>query len=557
MNKKILLLSWLFINFAFATVPASVDRSDIAIGQSFTLTIDITNTNSNPDLTALNNNFNVFGTNSTTQTDITNGHMSSQKSYIINLSPKNSGQQTIPAIKVGNDTTAPITINVTEPSKAEQALQKSQIFVEAKVNNQTTYIGVPLIYTLKLYYSVGISNVRISNIEVKKATFQQLDKASQYSENIKGTNYQVYEQKLQITPNQTGDITIPQVNISGITADNSDGFLNQLQPKPFNIAAKAINIKVKPIPAGISASEWFPAKQVNINESKPSGGGSTTLKLGQPITRTIIIQALGVPFTSIPEIKLTTPNNVNAYPDKTATNNSFSGNDLLSTKVFKVAYIPTRAGDVEFPETTIKWWDITSNSLKTAVIPGKTYTILNENGSTLDTSSTTASQTPELKTPVTHPKKNTVSNQSNKIWLYMTILFAVLWLATLITMLILLRKKPKINQPNNNVENNKLSSQKKALELIHSAARAKDITALNTALVQWATIYWHKKIYTVLDIRDLSTNQVLNKLLDKFNQTLYRGTAFEKFDDLAHEIDKLGCTKPEKSNSGLKELYPE
>ncbi|HLX53652.1 MAG TPA: BatD family protein, partial [Aquella sp.] len=385
MNKKILLSFWLFINFilvnnAIAVVSATVDRSTLGLGQSLTLTIDAGKSNSEPDLSSLNNNFDVLGTSTSSQTSIINGSVSSQKNYVISLSPKNTGKQNIPAIKVGNDTTAPISINVTKQSISEQAVQKSQIFIDAKALSKPSYIGVPFIYSMKLYYSVGLTNVSMSDINITGATIQPLGKSAQYSENLKGVNYQVLEQKFQITPNQSGNITIPPIKIKGATMDNDieNSFFSMSRPKPFSIASKATIISIKPIPVGITQDQWFPAKQVTVSENQPNT--STTIKLGQPITRTITVAAIGVPDTSIPNLNLITPPNVNAYPDKTVANTSSNGNDLLATKVFKVAYIPTQAGTITFPETSIKWWDITSGTLKTAVIPAKTYTILNENG---------------------------------------------------------------------------------------------------------------------------------------------------------------------------------
>lgn len=555
MNKKILIVLWFFINFTFATVPASINHSDLTFGQSLTLTIDVSHANGNPDLSVLKNNFDVFGTSSSSQTSITNGHINSQKSFIINLSPKNSGKQIIPAIKVGNDLTAPITINVKQQSAQNIAMQKKQIFVDGKVNNSSTYIGVPLIYSLKLYYAVSISNVNITNMNIKEATVELLDKPIQYAEDINGTDYQVYEQKLQITPNQAGNIAIPPINITGISSDNDTGmFFNRSQPKHFNVASKTINVTVKPIPSNISPDQWFPAKQVSINESQSVA--DTTIKLGQPITRTIVVKAMGVPFTSIPEIKLTTPKNVNAYPDKTVTSNSFSGDDVASSKVFKIAYIPTQAGTIDFPDTTIKWWDITSDSLKTIVIPGKTYTILNENGKVLDASAVAAQQLATLEhTEVKPVQKSTANSKLDKIWFYLTIIFALLWLFTIFISIILLRKK-SIIKTDNDAATEKLANEKKALALISSACHDKDIKALNSALVQWASLHWHRKIYTVLDIKDLSANNTLNALIDQFNHTLYRGSTFDKFDALEREINLLANAHQQQQNSKIKELYP-
>ncbi len=566
MNKKflhslgLLLISLALINFAHATIPASVDRSTPGIGQSFTLTIDASKANSDPDLNPLNANFEVLGTSTSSQTSIVNGNVSSQKSFIINLAPKNPGKQFIPAITVGNDKTAPIAIEVTKPTAREQAIQKSQIFVDTKVIGKPSYIGIPFVYTMKLYFSVNISNVNMADINISGATIKPLEKSTQYSENIQGVNYRVLEQKFQVTPNQSGNITIPPIKINGSTMsdDMGDSFFAISRPKPFSVSSKAVAIVIKPLPTGVTQDEWFPAKQVMVSENQPNT--SNTIKLGQPITRTVTVSAIGVPDTSIPNLNLVTPPNVNAYPDKTISNTSTSGNDLLATKVFKVAYIPTQAGTINFPETVVKWWDIGSGQPKTAIIPAKTYTILNENGKAVASTpaqpgtNNTSTSTPAAASTQTPTVPQTISEQKN-IWFYIAIIIALLWVITILISVILFRRKPATVIPKT-TETDKISNEKKAKNLVISACKDRNIAALNSALISWATLHFERKIYTVLDIKDISGNVTLNKLIEEFNQTLYKGSSFDKFEAMAHEIDMFAINKKGSSSKGLNELYP-
>ncbi|MCC2624559.1 MAG: hypothetical protein K0R14_432 [Burkholderiales bacterium] len=556
---RLLLISLAFINFANAIIPASVDRSTPGLGQSFTLTIDASKANSDPDLSPLNTNFEILGTSTSSQTSIVNGNVSSQKSFIISLSPKNPGKQTIPSITVGNDKTAPIAIEVTKPNAREQAIQKSQIFVDTKILGKPSYIGIPFVYTMKLYFAVNISNVNMADINITGATIKPLEKSTQYSENIQGINYRVLEQKFQITPNQSGNITIPPIKISGstMTDDIGNDFFAIPRPRPFSVSSKAVAVAIKPLPSGVTQDEWFPAKQVMVSENQPNT--SNTIKLGQPITRTVTVSAVGVPDTSIPNLNLVTPPNVNAYPDKTVANTSTSGNDLLATKVFKVAYIPTQAGTITFPETIVKWWDMNTGMQKTAALPAKTYTVLNENGKAQDTTvaqantNNTNAPASSITNQVTQ-QPQALSNQKN-IWFYIAIIIALVWVITILICIILFRKKP-VAIDNKAVETDKLNSEKKAKDMVLIACKDRNITALNTALIGWATLHFGKKIYTILDIKDISGNIALKKLIEEFNQTLYKGSSFDKFDALAHEIDMLAINKAATGSEGLKELYP-
>lgn len=160
-NKKILIapLLFLLVKFALATVPASVDHSTLSLGQSLTLTIQLPSFSDRPNIDVLKNNFDVYGSSTSSQTNIINGHISSQSTQTVNLVPKYPGQQLIPAIKVGSDTTAPIQIEVLPPSKEEIALKNKEVNLEASIASQSSYVGVPVVYSVKLYYSVPIANL--------------------------------------------------------------------------------------------------------------------------------------------------------------------------------------------------------------------------------------------------------------------------------------------------------------------------------------------------------------------------------------------------------------
>lgn len=552
MNKKILLTLALImlLNFAEATVSASVDRTSLQIGQSLTLTINTTNANGDPDLNSLKTNFEVYGTSTSSQMSIVNGQTSSQKALTVSLMPKNPGKQLIPAIKVGNDMTAPIQINVIPQSANDKHLENSQIFLEANINNKSTYVDVPVLYSIKLYYSVQLSNLSMAPLDIKNAQIKPLGKATQYQANLHGQTYQVVEQQFLITPSSAGEINIPPAQIRGSQLDNngqSGNFFGMVASKPLSVKSKSLSLHVNAIPNNISISDWFPAKNVNIHEDWSVN--TTSLKIGDPITRTITIEASGVPDTSIPDISIPAPKGLNAYPDKTISNNSV-GNDtnLLSSKVFKIAYIPTESGSVIFPEVNVKWWDITSDSLKTVSIPAKNYTIINSGNKVAvpHIASTTSS-------------KATLSVKTGNKWYYISIALAILWLISMFGGILLFKKRKQVSRVTkiDNKAITKAISEKNALANIYKACANRDLQALNLNLIEWAKCHFKHAIYTVSDISDIVDSPELRALINKLNLALYRGDVFDDFANLKQEIEKLIKTKDVNNNdNALKELYP-
>jgi hypothetical protein len=556
-NKKIFIgiLLLLLFNFSEATVSASVDRSNLSQGQNLTLSIDITDSNGSPNIDGLRNDFDIYGTSTSSQTSIINGSISSKKTFIVNLLPKKPGKQTIPPISVGNETTSPIEINVTETSTAEQVDQDSQVFVEAKSQSKSTYIGVPIVYIMKLYYSVSLNNLQMSNLNIPDAEIKSLGKESRYSEKVNGNNYDVIELKLLITPKKAGTLSIPPVKISGLIAgDNMGDIFAMARAKPFNITSKPQSLSVKDIPSSSNKATWLPAKQLNMNEIWSVN--SPTLKIGQPVSRTILVQAIGNSSTAIPEINVATPKGINAYPDKPVNDDSVNSDGLVGTKTFKITYIPTKSGNIEFPSVTVKWWDINSDSYKTAIVPAKSYAVVDENGQMA------AESKPIQVTPasaaVKKPLTKSTKQHNSLSWYYIAVAFIVLLLIALI--IIVIRRKIRTASDNGgNPPTNKLTNEKKSFTQLQKTFASRDLNLLNTALIHWASIHWQRKIYTVSDIAELTNNEKISNLINKFNQALYRGETFTEFEALEHEIEIIARAKQQSKQGAeeeLKEFYP-
>lgn len=589
MNKKILLTSLLLllIRVSLAIVPANVDRTELPFGQSLTLTITLPNSN-RPNLDILNQDFEVYGTSTSSQTSIINGHISSQHTLSVNLMPKRQGALIIPAIKVGNDATLPIQIKVAKPAKVDENVRTSKVFVEASIKDQNAYVGTPIQFNVRIYYTVPLNNLTMAPLEIGNAQIQTQGKSIQYQANENGTNYEVIEQKFLITPRQAGDIKIPPVKIQGSMADNTNNDIFDMGlPKPFIVLSKPVTMHIKPIPNNIGANSWLPAKNITLSEQ---WSHTSDLKVGQPVTRTISIEAVGIPATSIPNLNFPSPSDVSAYPDKAQADTTTQNDDLVSHKTFKIAYIPNKAGTIQFPEIRINWWDIVSDSPKTAVIPAKNYTVAGDNTSISSINSSTSLAKAQNNHVKSIKNIKIIAGRLNNLWFYSTIAFALLCTAMLLIVVKLYRNQrrtklsmrdsqdfqPKDKSKPINIEicNSDIESQnirqhgsdllvknknnlKKAVADIHKACQNQDIKVLNQALINWASLNWQQKIYTISDLKNLANNPTLSELIDKLNLALYRNQEFAEFTKLASEIDFITNTKPDGDKSVLKELYPE
>ncbi|MDE4951378.1 BatD family protein, partial [Francisella tularensis] len=73
-----------------------------------------------PDLDVLDKDLTVYNTSTSSKTTIVNGQQSSQIEMIVTLMPNKTGKLTIPAIKIVNQTTKPINIEVDKELSNEE-----------------------------------------------------------------------------------------------------------------------------------------------------------------------------------------------------------------------------------------------------------------------------------------------------------------------------------------------------------------------------------------------------------------------------------------------------
>ena len=570
MNKKNLLITLLLLNikFTFATVLASVDHNDLNLGQSLNLTITLPDSSAEPALDILKSSFDIYGTSKSSQTSIVNGHVSSQTTVTVSLLPKTAGKQAIPPIKVGNDSTQAIPINVsatqqTTPEENKNGNNKKQaVYLDTTISDKNAYLNVPIIYSVKLYYLGALDNLQLAPIDIPGAKVEPMGKTIQYQSRQSQQNYQVVEQKFLITPTKTGSITLPPAVIQGISLDNNrndNDIFAMMGSHPFKVLSKPATLNVKPIPQELDASTWLPAKNLQLTESWAMG--SSKLIVGEPITRTITISATGIPATSIPNLDFAIPDEVSDYPEKPQAETNINNDQLVATKSFKIVYIPNKAGDFSFPEINVKWWDITSNSLKIATIQKKNLHIANDpNNNSQQIKAPATLQSLQASAPIKKPvNQNTPSK--NNLWVLATLLFALLWLVTILCAFYLYKKNKikkntsdKTPVPESQQKNNKLPSM---LE-INLACQNKNIHTLNLAILNWATEVFGKKIHSLNELQNLSQQPQLNNLLEQLNIALYKNIEFTNFDELLRLLSQFKIITQNKSDTTkLKSFYPE
>jgi len=419
------------------SVRAWLDRDTMHLGETVTLNVEASGVGSaQPSFNALSNDFNLLGTQSSQQISLVNGASSSKTVWAVGLEPKHAGTITIPEIVVGTANTAAITLTVLAQPAGAQGKVGDDVFLEVTAEPAAPYVQQQVRYTVKLYYAFGLTDGNLSEPQADGITVQRLGQDKSYLATLGSRSYHVLERHYALTPEKSGTLDLPALVFRGNALDATDptGFFSRGR----NVAARsdAMQLQVKPKPADWGTDPWLPAASMLLKDESEF---PSEIHVGDPVTRTIRLQAQGLGFEQLPELSLTAPDGAEMYPDKPDTRTRDDGTWLYGERVRKFAFVPGKPGTLTIPGISVRWWDTAHDKVATAELEPRTITVLPAVGGKASAPADNAAEpsaTPSTDTNVppsaaTEVIASSASPASSRIWQWFAALGFALWLATL------------------------------------------------------------------------------------------------------------------------------
>jgi hypothetical protein len=523
------------VSMSFAAVSASISRTNVENGETIDLTLHLENFNTQPNLSVLDKDFTVYNTSTSSKVSTINGKTTAQYDMIVTIMPNKTGKLTIPAIKVGSEYTKPIAINVDKALSNDEEDKYQDIFAISTIASDSSYINVPVLYTIKIYYSTPMLGLQPKPFNIDKSEIRPTNHRLTYQKRINGNLYDVNEESFLIVPHKTGKVEIPPMVLQ---ATVSNGF-GQLGVKTRFVSTKGHTLNVKPIPKNISIKDWFPSSDVSIVDGWSDDKNVTA---GGLITRTVKITAKDVLSNDIPKLDFKSTDDFNVYAEKPVLDDVEKSGKLTGTATYKIGYMPTKEGKAEVPELDLKWFDVNSHKSKVAKIAPKEFDV--KKGSVANTSflgSITPDATKVVEKTVIDP-----------FWRNVAIALAVLWSITILLLLKCKFSKPKKIRNSESEENDNNTNY--SIKDIKKACSKKDNMELQKALVGWANVKFDKEIFSTLDIAKIVPE--LKPILKNLNAAMYSNQKFDQYSELLKIVSSVNKTKNKnKSDRKIKGLY--
>lgn len=427
---NVLLLAVLSVHAA--EIQVSVDRNPVALNDSFQITFTASEEpDGSPDFSPLQQNFEILNQQRSSNSSWMNGKTSRTEQWTVSVMAKQAGEALIPPIAFGADSSKPLTITVSEIQEIQQA--NDDLFLDVTATPEKPYVQSQVLYTLKLYRRVHITQASLNEPEIKDAIVEKLGEDSNYTTQIKGVDYWVTERKYAIFPQQSGVFTIAPLMLNAEVVSSSqqprfNGFFNRQTTETRRVSSKAITLNVQSVPSSFKGAAWLSAESVELSE-KWSGSNLQT-KVGEPLTRTLTLTAKGTTVGQLPELfGQAAINGIKTYPDQPVLKEDKQSDGLTATREEKVALIASKPGDYTLPALEITWFNTKTRQVETARLPAVTIKTLASGEAAPSQPSAGSAVTPAVQ-PTAAPAL--FSNGDMFFWQVLSAALALGWLLTVI-----------------------------------------------------------------------------------------------------------------------------
>lgn len=559
------------LNVLAGNLTASVDRDTVGLEETFTLVLRYDEQiNATPDYELLQKDFDILNTQSGTQMSIINGNMEASTEWKIALAPKRIGKLLIPSFKIDGAVSDAIEITVEGKSRTPKDGQ-NDVSVEVETNTDAAYVQQQIIVTLRLYTTVGLSGVDLQPLQVKDALVVQLDE-KQYQTKINNRPGAVVETRYALFPQQSGELIIPsvlyQVSVNTGSRDIWDRFYGNNQNNLLRLRTEEQKINVLPAPASANGSHWMPANKVELEEHWSASTDS--LKVGEPITRTITIKADGLTAGQINPLEMNTVDGITFYKDQAQNDDQKSPNGVIGSRIETIAIVPTKEGVFTLPQTEVRWWNSHSQMMETAYLGAVTLKVGSGAMSQqhIDTTNSPIAE-PEAKTQTDIPLNTDTAGTTPQIqvinktswWLYISNLITLAAALYFASRFWQYKRAHELNQYNRQqIINTQRESESEAWNQVKRQLAEKSLTNLRKALLCWAQIYWKSPTITSLQaVADQAQLTDLGDELYKLDEAIFGNrNAAPDLEKLLQLLANLRRDKQKYStnNPGLKPLYP-
>lgn len=411
-----------------AATRAWLEQPQVTLGQAVTLNVETDAVSATPDLTPLMRDFEVEGQSDSRSIRMVNGRMSASTTFSLTLRPRRAGTLAIPALQVGNERTAPLTLEVSATATA-RAASNGLVFVETEVDDPNPYVQQSVGVTVRLYYATPLVSGQLDLDPPDGALLQRVGEILQSSREIDGRRYSTAERRFLLVPERSGALILPGARFEGRGAG---GWMDDLlggNSRQVNITGAPRTLQVRPQPAG-APQPWLPVRDLRMRYTAVP----QQLRTGEAGTLTIETTVVGATQAQLPELPMPSIPGAQVFAEPPQFDERFVGGTPQVTLTRRYSVVPSQAGRLVVPGTAMAWWDVRAGAARRATLPDLTLPVVVGTGS--PSSVPLAGAARGAATLPAGPDDDILLEGERRVpshlWPWLAAGFAVLWLITLL-----------------------------------------------------------------------------------------------------------------------------
>ena len=538
--RALTFLSLMFFSaISLAEIRSDVDRETIGMGESLRLTItgDASERLDQLDLAALQFDWEILSSSSSTNTSFINGARSTTRTLSLDLLPLRDGILSIPSLSTGGNRTTPIAITV-NPQTVSTGGDDSVRF-SLEIDKRDVYIQEQMVLTVTIEQAINLDGAEVTQLELSGAIVEELTRRN-FQRQINGRLWRVTQLRYAIYPQQRGTLEIPSLSLTAREVLPGRSLLGARLGKRFRLSEDAIAINVKPVPEDFPGDVWLPAASLELAQSWSTPPES--MEIGDSTTRTLTLAAEGLLSSQLPSITSMSDSGkitgIRLYPDQESSDQIERTEGFLGQRTRSEALVASGSGSWTLPEVRVPWWNTETDSLQFAILPSTTISV----GS------------PVVQSPVqpTAIAAETQTTTAAPVWL--NAVAGLGWLLALLFAYMLWRSRDR------NASDVAIDHTEETLRPLLTAMKAStsqnDAPATRQLLLRWAALHYQQPVRTLDQLRGLCESALADEvstleaaIYSQSDEAWTRGAALYR---AVRDEPKLGTT----DQTDYRSLYP-
>ena len=539
--------------FSATAATAKLNRNSITINESVQLILQSEDDINLPAeaLQQLQKYFEVKHRGNNSSTSCANWDCETTVTATYQLTPKNVGLFSIPAMAINGEKTQVLQLRVSAANNNPSSKNVDAVFIETSIDKTQSYVQEQILLTFKINNSIELRDLSLEQEFMVENASAKLIQQTSYERNINNQRYNTAELTYAVFPQKSGILNIPAIQI--VAQASRGGFRSsrlRLRSDPQTVMVNASPEHKK---------NWLPAKHLQLSES--FSDDINHIQVGDSITRTITTTAIGLTAEQLPPIKIRDQKTYKAYPDQPKLEDKNNEQGTVGIRTDTIAIVATQPGEITLPAIDIQWWNTQKNSFETARLKAITLTIA-ANPDAIKAPAVVLAPAPVAQAaPIAipaSPTKNTAmfDHQNVLIW---QIISAISLIIAAVFAILYIKKPAAIRvDANNTASIDADNTQQEALKKLLQACQSQQPHQVRQSLLLWAKATWPLRTpHSLMDISQISKNAILAKHLKQLDAKLYTDTQ-QNYDFMAlyQVVEKTQTQSNNTQQQALKVLYP-